>query len=163
MNKNEYFGTSTNETNRKVDFGCNEKILHSISNNNSDNDNKNKNKSSNKFDCNNNNNNNNNSDENEIDCMFFTQIETVYKIFLVSGAGHARSKYMPYREDDSTQLLSDLISCFIKEFYPKIIVRQFYSGINIFHCMLFTTLSIVFHYNCFFFFCFAFRCIFFFS
>ena len=64
------------------------------------------------------------------------RLHTVYKVYLVSGARTCR-------EDDSTKLLSDLISWFIKVFWPKVVVQPFYSGMNIVQCMFFVSLVFV--------------------
>ena len=58
--------------------------------------------------------------------------ELIYKLFLVSGAGHPLKNESAYYEDDSTQLLSELLSRFISDFYPQIVVTQFYSKQDIF-------------------------------
>ena len=60
-------------------------------------------------------------------------INCAYKIFLVSGAGHPLKKSSTYYQEDSTQQLSHLLCKFIRDFYPQVIVTQFYSGQDIFH------------------------------
>lgn len=60
-------------------------------------------------------------------------INCQYKLFLVSGAGHPLKKTSVYYQEDSTQQLSHLLCKFIREFFPQIVVTQFYSGQDIFH------------------------------
>jgi len=57
---------------------------------------------------------------------------TAYKLFLVSGAGHPQLRGSAYYEDDSTQQLSLLICRFIRDFYGRVVVTQFYSKQDIF-------------------------------
>ncbi len=64
---------------------------------------------------------------------FEQPINCAYKIFLVSGAGHALKKTSVYSQEDSTQQLSHLLCKFIRDCYPQITVTQFFSGQDIFH------------------------------
>ena len=67
--------------------------------------------------------------------MHYTETPTetmVYKLFLVSGAGHPLKTESAYYEDDSTQHLSRLLCRFIRDFYPQIVVTQYYSKHDIF-------------------------------
>jgi len=61
-----------------------------------------------------------------------TKETMIYKLFLVSGAGHPLKNESAYYEDDSTQQLSRLLCRFIRDFYPQIVVTQYYSKQDIF-------------------------------
>eukprot|EP00485_Elphidium_margaritaceum_P009281 CAMPEP_0202696172 /NCGR_PEP_ID=MMETSP1385-20130828/9497_1 /ASSEMBLY_ACC=CAM_ASM_000861 /TAXON_ID=933848 /ORGANISM="Elphidium margaritaceum" /LENGTH=570 /DNA_ID=CAMNT_0049352285 /DNA_START=29 /DNA_END=1741 /DNA_ORIENTATION=- len=56
-----------------------------------------------------------------------------FRLFLVSGTGHALKKQSAYHQEDSTLPLSHLLCQFIANFYPQIVVTQFCSDKDIFH------------------------------